>query len=395
MTAEVRLKEGRQRSLHYRHPWIFSGAIEEIRGEAADGDEVLVVAPDRRPLARGLYNGRSQIAVRVATFDPEEALDEAFWRRCLERAVRRRREVIEDPETDAYRLVHSEADGIPGLIVDRYGGFLVVQLSTFGAERRRELLISLLVEFFSPIGIFLRVDPELHEKEGLELEEGVLHGEAPPERCVIQENGVRYYVDLRHGHKTGFFLDQRENRARLARHARGEILNVFAYTGSFGIVGRRHGCTRATHIESSLPALALAESNTELNGLSVRGDEFVSGNAFEVLRRFRDQARRFDTVVVDPPRLAPSRSHLSAARRAYKDINLWALKLTAPGGRVLTFSCSGAVSPEMFQTILFHASVDVRREVTLIERLKQSSDHPAPLGFPEADYLCGLVLEVE
>lgn len=396
MVTDVRLKEGRQRSVHYRHPWVFSGAIEEVKGPVEDGDEVRVVGADGRGLGRGLYNSQSQISIRIATWESDQELDLDFWRGCLDRAVRRRRDVIEDPSTDSYRLVHSEADGIPGLIVDRYASFLVVQLSTAGALRRQSELIDLLVERFQPQGIYLRVDRELQEKEGLSVREETLFGDTPPAHVVMQENGARYYVDVLRGHKTGFFLDQRENRTKLTRHVQpGPLLNVFGFTGSFGILGRLGGAERATHLESSQSALALARRNTELNGLPAAHDEYVGGNAFEVLRKFRDQGRQFETIIVDPPRLAPSRSHLSAARRAYKDINLWALKLLAPGGRLLTFSCSGAVTPEMFQTVLFHAAVDVRREVTLLERLKQSSDHPAPLGFPEADYLCGLVLEAD
>lgn len=389
------LKRNRARPVLQRHPWIFSGAIERVEGEAADGDVVEVRDAGRNWLARGTLNRRSQIAVRVLTWQQDEAVDRAFWRRRLAQAIAARQALADDPTTTAYRLVHAESDYLPGLVVDRYGEWAVVQFLTLGVERCRDEIVEALVDLLAPRGIYERSDVEVRAKEGLAQRTGPLWGEEPPELVEISEDGRRFLVDVRQGHKTGFYLDQRENRARLPAFCRGaEVLDAFAYTGAFGVCAALGGASRVTLVESSAPALDLARRHLALNDLDHRSVECVQGDVFSVLRGYRAQGRRFDVVVLDPPKFAHSEREVKRAARAYKDVNLLAFRLLRPGGVLFTFSCSGAVSADLFQKVVFGATVDAEREAQIIGVLAQGADHPVALTFPEGAYLKGLICRV-
>jgi 23S rRNA (cytosine1962-C5)-methyltransferase len=392
-TTKVVLKPGRDKPVRQRHPWIFSGAVERIQGSAGDGDLVQVCDPTGEFLATGYLNRRSQIVVRLLTWDHDEPVDGTFWRRRLERSVQGRSGLIGDPATDAYRLVNAESDGLPGLIVDRYGRWLVMQCLTLGVARRREEIAAQLAGVVPAAGIYARDEAAVRRKEGLGLESGPLRGDVPPDRIEIVEHGHRFLVDIKKGHKTGFYLDQRENRLKAAPYCAGAaVLNVFSYTGGFGVYAARAGALSVANLDSSADALALAAENVALNGCALQ--EMVTGDAFQVLRRYRDQGRSFDVVILDPPKFAASQAQVLAATRGYKDVNLLAMQLLRPGGVLVTFSCSGLVSADLFQKIVFGARLDARREVQILEYLAQGSDHPVLLTFPESAYLKGLVCRV-
>jgi 23S rRNA (cytosine1962-C5)-methyltransferase len=401
MDGIVVLKRGRDKPVRNRHPWIFSGAIHRIEGEVQNGDLVRVVDGHGEYLATGYLNRRSQIVVRLLTWDADESVEVDFWRRRLEKAIAGRAPLSEDPATNAYRLVHAEADGLPGLVVDRYADWLVIQCLTMGIARRRDEIVALLADpsnfsaqkLPAPAGIYARDDADVRRKEGLPLESGPLRGAEPPNLVEIVEHGRRFLVDLKWGHKTGFYLDQRENRHRTGAYCSGaDVLNAFAYTGGFGVYASQAGAQSVVNVETSAEALALAKENLALNGCAPQ--EMVMGDVFQVLRGYRDEGRTFDVVVLDPPKFATSRAQLMDASRGYKDVNLLALKLLRPGGCLVTFSCSGLVSADLFQKIVFGASVDAARDVQILEQMTQGPDHPVLLTFPESAYLKGLVCRV-
>jgi 23S rRNA (cytosine1962-C5)-methyltransferase len=391
--CNVVLKRGREKPVRNRHPWVFSGSVSRIEGEARDGDLVLVVDSEGQYLATGYLNRRSQIVVRLLTWDASEAVDGSFWRQRLDRAILGRARLAQDPATDSYRLVHAESDGLPGLVVDRYGDWLVVQCLTLGMARRQNEIVTLLADLLKPTGIYARDDADVRHKEGLPLEAHLLWGEDPPGYVEIVEEGYHFLVDLRQGHKTGFYLDQRENRLRTAAYCGGaSVLNAFAYTGAFGVYAAQNGAQSVVNVEASADALALAEENLLFNGCEPQ--EMVAGDVFQVLRRYRDERRTFDMVILDPPKFATSQAQVMAASRGYKDVNLLAMQILRPGGLLVTFSCSGLVSADLFQKIVFGASVDAGRDVQILERLTQGPDHPVLLSFPESAYLKGFVCRV-
>jgi 23S rRNA (cytosine1962-C5)-methyltransferase len=395
MPPQVKLKPGKERPLHNRHPWLFSGAIQAIDDTANDGDIVDVVDAEGKWLARGFLNHNSQIRVRLLTWERGEDVNRAFWRQRLERALLGRASLLSSSATSAYRLVYSESDGLPGLIVDRYGDWLAVQFSTMGIEKVRTPIIALLEEMLRPRGIFERADPSARRREGLRPSEGLLAGEEPPEAIEIIENGHRFLVDLRLGQKTGFYLDQRENRRTIGDLCRGgRVLNAFAYTGAFAVYALTAGADAVINIDSSHDALVLAERNLALNGLAEDTCELIQGDVFNVLRDYRAASERFDVVILDPPKFATTQEQLLSATRGYKDINWLGMQLLKPGGLLATFSCSGLVSPDLFQKVIFGAAVDARRDVQMIAHLGQGSDHPILLSFPESEYLKGLLCRV-
>lgn len=388
MPHKVILKANRDKPLRQRHPWVFSGAIERTDSAVLDGELVDVLSSHGEFLARGYLNRRSQITVRLLTWDEAETLDESWWARRLALAVAWR--LMGDHE--ARRLVNAESDGLPGLIVDRYGEWLVVQALTLGIERVKPLIARTLQTLLRPRGIYERSDVEVREKEGLAQARGVLAGDEPSDRVEIDENGYRYLVDVKHGHKTGFYLDQRENRRKVQVYVSGaQVLNLFAYTGSFGVAALKAGARSVVNVDSSEEALTLARENLRLNGLEPHDSDFVEADVFSQLRQLRAEKRTFDVIIADPPKLAQTQSQLDRAARAYKDLNLIALQLLRPGGYLITFSCSGLVTPDLFQKIVFGAAVDAQREAQIVERLSQANDHPVRLSFPEGEYLKGLV----
>ncbi len=392
----VILKPGREKSLQRRHPWIFSGAIEKVEGDPRSGETVEVRSAGGTPLALGAYSPHSQIAVRTWTFDPTESVSPAFFRARLTRALAARHQVFpKHLVSNAYRLVNAESDGLPGLVVDRYGEYLVCQFLSAGAEYWKREIVTLLADLLPYTGIYERSDVDVREKEGLSPATGVLAGSPPPDFVEIDEYGCRFAVDVRGGHKTGFYLDQRDNRALVAKYAEGrEVLNCFAYTGAFGVWALKGGAVEVTNVESSATALDLARRNVELNGLSASKVENTAGDVFHVLRQYRDARRQFDLIVLDPPKFAESRSQIETASRGYKDINLLAFKLLRPGGVLFTFSCSGLIPPDLFQKIVAGAALDAGRDAQIVRRLTQAPDHPVALNFPEGEYLKGLVCRV-
>lgn len=392
----VTLKPGREKSVRNRHPWLFSGAIANIARDARDGEIVDVHSAAGAWLARGYLNRRSQIQVRLLTWDEATPIDRAFWRSRLQRAIAGRAALAADADTDAYRLVYAENDGLPGLVVDCYGDWLVLQALTLGIERAKPLLIELLAELCQPAGIIERSDVDVREKEGLRATTGVLYGAAPAGPLEIHEHGRRFLVDLLDGQKTGFYLDQRENRLRAGAYcADGRVLNAFSYSGGFAVYALVAGAQQVVNLDSSVDALTLAERNLALNGFDPDTQaEGVAGDAFQVLRDWRAAGERFDVVILDPPKFAHSQPQIERAARAYKDINLLGMQLLNPGGVLVTFSCSGLVSADLFQKIVFGAAVDAGRTAQIVERLSQGTDHPVALTFPEGEYLKGLVCRV-
>ncbi len=390
------LKPGKEKSLLRRHPWVFSGAVERVKGEPAPGDTVRVLSSDGAFLARAAFSPKSQIRARVWTWSEAEAVDEAFFLRRLRAAVGEREALpaFRHPQ-GALRLVHAESDGLPGLVVDRYADTLVMQVLAAGVEPWRETIARLLCELTGCAAVYERSDAEVRALEGLAARSGPLSGGEPPERVEILEPSpvpLRFRVDLRAGQKTGFFLDQRDNRALVQGLARGrEVLDAFCYTGGFAIAAASGGAASVLALDSSAQALALARENLAANGLPEGAVEWREADVFKALRVLRDQGRRFDLVVLDPPKFAPTAALVERAARAYKDINLLGFKLLRPGGVLVSFSCSGAVGPELFQKILAGAALDAGVAARAEQRLMAAPDHPVSLSFPEGEYLKGLV----
>jgi 23S rRNA (cytosine1962-C5)-methyltransferase len=385
------LKKGREKSLRRRHPWIFSGAVEKASGKA--GDTVEVRDSAGKALALAAYSPKSQIRARVWTFDASETIGVDFLRNRIQKALALREALPAAKHTNALRLVNAESDGLPGLVVDRYADVLVVQFLAAGVERWRDAILDLLVEISGCEAIFERSDAEVRKFEGLETRVGFARGNRNASRCPIIEHGLNFRVDVEQGQKTGFFLDQRENRQRVRALAAGRaVLDGFSYTGGFAIAALGGGASRVCAIESSKDAIQVAQENLAANPLDAAKIEFVQGDVFAKLRTLRDQNAKFDLVVLDPPKFAPSAAQVKNAARAYKDINLWALKLLSPGGLLATFSCSGGVSAELFQSIVAGAAVDAGAEAKIIERFGAAADHPVALEFPEGEYLKGLLV---
>lgn len=391
-TATHILKPKRDKPVRQRHPWVFSGAIAETLGDPDPGDLVSIRARNGEQLAIGYTNHHSQIVARVLTWE-DEPIDTDFWRGRLQASIGRRDALNLRATTNALRLVNAESDGLPGLVVDQYGDYLVMQCLTAGIDVRKQMLIEQLVDLLKPTGIIERSDVAVRRKEGLPQTKGVVYGEAPNEDFTIEENGIDFAVDLLRGHKTGFYLDQRVNRAAVcAPHfvAGKSVLNLFAYTGGFGVLAAKNGASSVVNIDSSVPALERAEANFERNGVN-QNTEFIAADAFEILRHYRDNGQTFDVIIVDPPKLIHSQRDMQRANRAYKDLNWLAFRLLNPGGLLATFSCSGLMSADLFQKIVFSAVIDAGRDAQIIQTLTQSPDHPVGLTFPESAYLKGLL----
>ncbi len=391
MSALV-LKRGREKSLRRRHPWVFSGAVEKVTGKPGAGDTVALQDANGQRLAQAAYSPSSQIRARVWSFADEE-IDAAFFRDRLARALALREALPARRHTNALRLVHGESDGLPGLIVDRYADVLVAQFLAAGVERWREPILDLLAELTASEAIFERSDAEVRKLEGLPPRVGFARGNRSASRCPIVEYGLNFRVDVEQGQKTGFFLDQRENRQRVRELAAGrEVLDGFSYTGGFAIAALAGGAARVTAIESSAAALEVARENLAANALEPAKLSFVEADVFAELRKLRDRGASFQMVILDPPKFAPTAAQARNAARAYKDINLLALKLLAPGGLLATFSCSGGVSAELFQSIVAGAALDAGAHAKIIERFGAAADHPVALEFPEGEYLKGLLV---
>jgi 23S rRNA (cytosine1962-C5)-methyltransferase len=402
--ATLILHPGKERSVLRRHPWLFSGAVAQLEGRARPGDTVEVVSREGRPLARAAWSPASQIRARVWSFDPHEAIDHAFFKRRVAAAVARRAAL---PELggqlsgqlsgqQGLRLIHAESDGLPGVIADRYGDTVVVQLTTAGADKWRAAIADSLVKATGCARIYERSDAEVRALEGLEPVTGWLHGGAADEELVIEENGIRMAVDIFAGHKTGFYLDQRDNRRRVAELARDRrVLNCFCYSAGFSLQALAGGAREVVSIDSSGPALETAKHNLTLNPqLDAARAIWRETDVFAELRNLRGAAE-YDLVVLDPPKFANTAAHAERAARAYKDINLSAFRLLAPGGLLMTYSCSGGIPAELFQKIVAGAALDADRTARIVQRLQGAADHPVDLAFPEGDYLKGLLLQLD
>jgi 23S rRNA (cytosine1962-C5)-methyltransferase len=385
------IKAGREKSLLRRHPWIFSGAVKSVEGGANSGEVLRVHAEDGRFLAYAAYSAQSQIVARVLSFAEPDVIDEAFYRGRLATAIAGRAHLLRS--ANAVRLVHAESDGLPGVIADRYGDVVVLQLLTAGADPMREMLGRLLMELAGAKTIYERSDADVRELEGLPVRNGLIAGAALADEVIIEEGGIRIAVDIAHGHKTGFYLDQRDNRALTRALSPGaDVLNCFCYTGTMSVAALAGGAKSVLSIDSSGPSLQMGARNLELNGLDAACAEWMEADVFQALRKLRDQARAFDLVILDPPKFAPTAHHAEKAARAYKDINLLGLKLLRPGGHLMTFSCSGGISADLFQKIIAGAALDAHVDAQIVQRLSPGGDHPVALNFPEGDYLKGLLL---
>ena len=393
MIPALLLKTGRDKSLRRRHPWIFSGAVAGIEGEPARGDTVAVKDVGGKTIALAAYSPSSQIRARAWTFDPADEVDARFLRRRLENSLALRARLPAARHTNALRLVHGESDGLPGLVVDRYADVLVAQFLAAGVERWREPILDALAELTGCEAVFERSDADVRRLEGLAARVGFVRGNRAAARCAIVEHGLDFHVDVEQGQKTGFFLDQRDNRQRVRALAEGrEVLDGFCYTGGFSLAALAGGARRVLALESSAAALAVARENLAANPLDASRVNFEQADVFARLRELRDQGARFDLVVLDPPKFAPTAAQAKNAARAYKDINLLAFKLLSPGGLLASFSCSGGVSRELFQSILAGAALDAGVEAKIVERFGAAADHPVALEFPEGDYLKGFLL---
>ncbi|QFI37334.1 methyltransferase domain-containing protein [Moritella marina ATCC 15381] len=395
MTAQIILAKGKEKALKRRHPWIFSGAVQKVKGEVAVGGTVDIMSAGGEWLASGSYSPESQIRVRVWHYDRGVEIDQAFFEKRIKQAQSLRDELIEEKGLTGYRLIAAESDSLPGITIDRYNDFLVCQLLSAGADFHRETLVAALSVLYPECSIYERSDVAVRKKEGLELVQGVLKGEEPPEAVIIEENGVKIEVDIKGGHKTGFYLDQRDNRKAAAKYAKGkDVLNCFSYTGGFGVYALQAGAKSITNVDLSQPALDIAKRNAEHNGLDLSNASFERADVFKILRQYREEGRTFDTIILDPPKFAESKAQMKGACRGYKDINFVAMQVLKPGGTLLTFSCSGLMEDGLFQKIVADAALDAGRDAYIVERLSQAGDHPTASFYPEGYYLNGLVLKV-
>ena len=387
----IRLREGKERSLLRHHPWVFQGSIE--RGKADPGETVRVESAEGQFLCWGAFSPSSMIRVRAWTFDEAERVDHAFFKRRIARALALRSRL--PIASDGVRLVHGEADGLPGLIVDRYGDVLSAQFLSAGMERWREALADILLAATGCTRLYERSDSGVRALEGLEPRAGWLRGDGPTD-LVIREHGWRLNLDVAEGHKTGFYLDQRDNRAQFAQWVRHfglqRVLNCYCYTGGFSVAALAGGAQQVVSVDSSAPALDKARANVALNGFDAARHEALDADVNAFLRQQLQAGATFDAIVLDPPKFAPTASHAERAARAYKDINRLALKLLAPGGLLLTFSCSGGVGAELFHKIVAGAAADAGVDGTILQRLEGAPDHPTTLVFPEGEYLKGLAV---
>jgi 23S rRNA (cytosine1962-C5)-methyltransferase len=391
----VILKKGREKSLDRKHPWIFTGAVKEVTGSPDNGETVEIVQYNGENMGVGSISHNSQIIVRMWSFDPGEVINDAFFYCRISDALKRRNISGIPENTNAFRVVNAESDGLPGLIVDKYNNILVCQFLSAGAEFFKSEIVRQLSEIMHPSAVYERSDSESRVKEGLEKKCGLLKGSLPETPINIKEHGIQYRVDVVNGHKTGFYLDQRDNRSILGNMSRNmDVLNCFSYTGGFGLNALVGGANSITSIDVSEVAMQQAMNNVRLNNCDLSKITNITGDVFQHLRQFRDKGSTFDIVVLDPPKFAASVSQLPKAARGYKDINLLAMKLLKPGGLLFTFSCSGHMVPELFRKIISDAAIDADCKVYFEQTLQQSTDHPVLMSFPESHYLKGYICRV-
>ncbi|HGM6754338.1 TPA: 23S rRNA (cytosine(1962)-C(5))-methyltransferase RlmI [Serratia marcescens] len=391
----LHLAKGREKSLLRRHPWVFSGAVQRVEGKAHSGETIDILDSQGKWLARGAYSPESQIRARVWTFQQDEEINIDFFIRRLQQAQSWRDWVAQRDGLDGYRLIAGESDGLPGITIDRFQNFLVLQLLSAGAEYQRPALLSALQHCYPECSIYDRSDVAVRKKEGLPLAQGPVLGDLPPELLPITEHGMKLLVDIQQGHKTGFYLDQRDSRLAARNYSAGRrVLNCFSYTGAFAVSALMGGCAQVISVDTSQAALDIARQNVELNKLDLNKAEFVRDDVFQLLRNYRTQGEKFDLIIMDPPKFVENKNQLASACRGYKDINMLALQLLNPGGILLSFSCSGLMPTDLFQKILADAAVDAGRDVQFIEQFRQAADHPVIATYPEGLYLKGFACRV-
>lgn len=393
--SEVILKKGKDKAVNQLHPWIFSGAIETVKGKPQNGDIVTVLDHHKEFLAKGFYNSQSRVAVRVLEWNEEVVIDQEWWRARIKEAVTARLPLLASGHTNTCRLIFSEADFLPGLIADIYDRYISVQILSSGMEVVKPILLEELKLLLSPLGIFDRSDATARAHEGLEASHGLLYGENPPEFVEVKENGIKYLINIAEGQKSGFFCDQRDNRRIVAEHCKGKkILDCFSYSGGFSLNALHAGAESVISVDSSALAIETLKKNISLNGFDASRHQAIQSDVNKQLRAFRDQGELFDIIVLDPPKYAPSRSALDKASRAYKDLNRMGMGLLKPGGLLATYSCSGAVDISLFKQIIAWAALDAGRKVQFIYQFCQPEDHPVRASFPEGEYLKGLLCRV-
>jgi 23S rRNA (cytosine1962-C5)-methyltransferase len=391
---DIILKKGKEKAAILRHPWIFSGALDKIKGKPANGEIVAVWSASQEFLAYGYFNDQSRVALRLMEWDQSVTIDEAWYTQKLEKAIASRALLLND-NTNTCRLVFSEADLLPGLIIDKYADFLSVQILSAGIENAKETIINILRSLLNPKGIFDKSDAGARKHENLEPTQGLLWGEEPPEFIEVKENGVVYHINIADGQKSGFYCDQRDNREILAAYTKGKrVLDCFCYSGGFTLNSLKAGASHVTSVDSSALAIETLKHNLALNGFSADKQTSVQSDVNKQLRVFKEENQKFDVIVLDPPKYAPSRSALDRAARAYKDLNRLGMLLLEPGGILATYSCSGAVDMETFKQIIAWAALDAGREVQILKQFHQPEDHPIRMSFPEGEYLKGLLLRV-
>ena len=392
--VEIVLQKGKEKAPIQRHPWVFSGALNKINGKPEDGEVVKVSAFDGEFLAYGHFNSKSRVAIRLLEWDESHNICVDWYETRLTQAINLRKDLLNN-DTNTCRLVFSEADFIPGLIVDKYADFLSVQILSTGIETVKTDVINLLVKLLKPKGIFDKSDATARTHEGLITSNELLYGELPPEFLEVKENGIIYHINIAEGQKSGFYCDQRENRQLLTRFVEDKkVLDCFSYSGGFGLNALANDATHVTSVDSSALALATLQQNMKLNNFDEQKFTVVQADVNKQLRAFKESGELFDVVILDPPKYAPSRSALDRAARAYKDLNRLGMSLLEKGGLLATFSCSGAVDMETFKQIIAWAALDAGKEVQIIKQFSQPEDHPVRISFPEGEYLKGLLLRV-
>jgi len=391
----VYLNKGKDKAAWQLHPWIFSGAIKSLSDKIDDGEVVGVYNVEREFIAYGLFHNSSRVAIRLLEWNPQVVIDADWWRTRIRKAVGARQHLLTDGETNTVRLVFAEADFLPGLIVDKYADFISIQVHSVGVERVKEIIIAELNALLKPKGIYERSDLKSREHEGLPDTNGLLSGELPPEFVDVIENGIHYKVNIIDGQKSGFYCDQRENRLLAAQYAVGKrVLDCFCYSGGFTLNSLKAGASQVISVDSSALAIETLEKNVTENGFGAGRHQAILSDVNKQLRKFIDAGEKFDVIVLDPPKYAPSRSALERASRAYKDLNRRGLMLLQSGGLLATFSCSGAMDMDTFKQVLAWAALDAGKEIQFIRQFHQPEDHPVRASFPEGEYLKGLLVRV-
>ena len=391
---KIILNKGKDKAAWQLHPWVFSGAINKVIGKVANGDIVSVFNNEDEFIAYGVYNNSSRVAVRLLEWNPANEINEQWWRTRVQKAISNRAHLLTDTN-NTVRLIFAEADFIPGLIADKYGDYVSIQVHSAGLEKVKSIIVDELVQLLAPKSVYERSDLKSREHEGLADTNGLLWGEMPPEFVDIIENGIQYKVNIIDGQKSGFYCDQRENRFLTAQYVKDKkVLDCFCYSGGFTLNAFREGASSVTSVDSSALAIETLKNNVAYNNFDVNKHTPIQSDVNKYLRQLGDEGEKFDVIILDPPKYAPSRSSLDKASRAYKDLNRRGLLLLESGGLLATFSCSGAMDIDTFKQVLAWAALDAGKEIQFIRQFNQPEDHPVRASFPEGEYLKGLLVRV-